>query len=397
MRSRLTEKWVIVSAASLVGLAIGAALISRTNLDTDRLGIVGDVIDRAGSLTGDDDGDAARAVSADPGAVARPSGPAPACNGFAELCDKALDEVAFAATHNSMSAAEDPEWIAPNQHSGITRQLDDGIRALLIDTHYGSPVGPAVLTDLETDAVTREELEDVLGPDLLSLAERLRDELLEAAPGEGRPYLCHVLCELGAIELTTALGELRDFLVTHPDEAVILFIEDGVEPDDAATAFERTGLLRYTYAHESGAPFPTMRELIESNQRVVVLAEAQAGGPELPWYHPGFELVQETPFEFKSAEELAAAASCKPNRGDPESPILQLNNWIEQPKPSPENARDVNQFKTLIDRIRRCERRRGLDVNILAVDFYDEGDVLGVANRLNGLDRNARASVREIG
>ena len=97
-----------------------------------------------------------------------------------------------------MSAAEDSGWLAPNQNHGIARQLDDGIRALLIDdTHYGSPGGRAVLTDLGAEDVTREELEDVLGAQLLAVAERLRDELVEAAPGEARPYLCHVLCELG--------------------------------------------------------------------------------------------------------------------------------------------------------------------------------------------------------
>ena len=204
--------------------------------------------------------------------------------------------------------------VAPNQRNGITRQLDDGIRALLIDTHYGSPGGVAVLTDLGAEDVTREELEDVLGEDLLKVAERLRNELVEAAPGEARPYLCHVLCELGAIELTAALGELRGFLDTHPDEVVILFIQDVVTPEDAAREFERSGLDRYTYAHEIGAPFPTMRELIESNQRLIVLGETQAGGAELPWYQAAFELVQETPFSFKSAEELAEGASCRPNR-----------------------------------------------------------------------------------
>ena len=98
MRSRLTTKWVIAVIGLLATLAIGVFL-SRTNLDTDRLGIVGDAIDVAGSLTGDGDDEAADEVSPDPGPVARPSGPVPGCNGFAELCDRTLDEVAFAATH----------------------------------------------------------------------------------------------------------------------------------------------------------------------------------------------------------------------------------------------------------------------------------------------------------
>lgn len=35
------------------------------------------------------------------------------CNGHAALCDRRLDQVAFAATHNAMSNAEDG-WLAPN-------------------------------------------------------------------------------------------------------------------------------------------------------------------------------------------------------------------------------------------------------------------------------------------
>ncbi|MGI9557567.1 MAG: hypothetical protein ACR2N5_06470, partial [Solirubrobacterales bacterium] len=269
-----TTKWVFVPLGLLAALAIGAVL-SRTSVDTDQLSIVGDAIDVAGFLTGAGGEEAADEVVADSGAVARPPGPPPACNGFAELCQRALDEVVFPATHNSMSAAEDPAWLAPNQTNGIDRQLDDGIRALLIDTHYGSPVGRAVLTDLEAEDVTREDLEEVLGAELLGLAERLRDELVEAAPEEAAPYLCHVLCELGATELAAELSEVRDFLDKHPDEVVVLFIQDAVTPADAKTAFEQSGLLRYAYAHEGGAPFPTMRELIESNERVVVLAEMQ--------------------------------------------------------------------------------------------------------------------------
>ena len=55
-----------------------------------------------------------------------------------------------------MSAAELPGWFTPNQRRGIPRQLDDGVRALLIDTHYGikRSSGP-VLTDLEREGTSK--------------------------------------------------------------------------------------------------------------------------------------------------------------------------------------------------------------------------------------------------
>ena len=45
------------------------------------------------------------------------------CNGFAALCDRPLNEVAFAATHNSMSSAHRRGWFFANQDGGIAEQL----------------------------------------------------------------------------------------------------------------------------------------------------------------------------------------------------------------------------------------------------------------------------------
>ena len=59
------------------------------------------------------------------------------CNGHVELCERAYDEVAYAATHNSMSAANEPGWLFTEQPDGIIPQLDYGVRVLLIDSWYG--------------------------------------------------------------------------------------------------------------------------------------------------------------------------------------------------------------------------------------------------------------------
>ncbi|MTB01903.1 MAG: hypothetical protein F2535_04250, partial [Actinobacteria bacterium] len=61
------------------------------------------------------------------------------CNGFSELCDKPLNEVAFLGAHNAMSTAADPGWLFYEQTKSIPAQLDFGVRALLVKTHYGIP------------------------------------------------------------------------------------------------------------------------------------------------------------------------------------------------------------------------------------------------------------------
>ena len=59
--------------------------------------------------------------------------PDPKCNGHEELCERPYDQVSYAMTHNAMSNAA-AGWVLPNQSFGITRQLQDGIRGLMLDT-----------------------------------------------------------------------------------------------------------------------------------------------------------------------------------------------------------------------------------------------------------------------
>lgn len=65
----------------------------------------------------------------------------------------------------------------------------------------------------------------------------------------------------------------------HPTEVVTLFIQDAVTPADTAKVFDRAGLTRYAY-HPDGiaAPWPTLRAMVESGRRLVVLMENQGGG-----------------------------------------------------------------------------------------------------------------------
>ena len=67
------------------------------------------------------------------GCATTSSAPVEVCNGHAALCQRPLDEVALAATHNSMSAPLEG-WRSVQQDAPIAEQLHDGIRGLLIDT-----------------------------------------------------------------------------------------------------------------------------------------------------------------------------------------------------------------------------------------------------------------------
>jgi hypothetical protein len=302
-----------------------------------------------------------------------------ACNGAAELCGHRLDEVVFPATHNSMSAADIPDWLFPQQEKGIPGQLQDGIRALLFDVHYGIPVEGRVKTDLTADPGLMGKVEKALGKEAVDAAMRIRDRLVGKEEGPRDLYLCHGLCELGATPLATALTKVHEFMVENPNEVLVFVVEDYVSPQDLAAVFAKTGLDGLVFRGAPAPPWPTLREMIDLRQRVVVFTES--GRPGVPWIHPAFEGMQETPYSFHSPSEL----SCVANRGGTSGSLFLMNNWIETtPAPKPSNAAIVNGYDALLARARQCEAERGKRPNVIAVDFYRTGDLFRVARTLNG-------------
>jgi hypothetical protein len=171
---------------------------------------------------------------------------------------------------------------------------------------------------------------------------------------------------------------------------IVINQDEGVVPADIERAFARAGLLDLVYRGPFG-PFPTLREMIDSGQRLVVMAENEAD--QVPWYPLAYRnLLQETPFTFKSTAALTAAAklasSCRPNRGPASASLFLLNNWVDTtPVPRASLAAVVNAHAALLRRAELCRRLRHRLPNLVAVDFYRQGDVLGVVRALNGLAR----------
>jgi hypothetical protein len=256
----------------------------------------------------------------------------------------------------------------PEHDADIAAQLDFGIRALLIDTHHW------------TALVSPEQLQQGEFPLSPELAEQVLPTLGDRVRARPGTFLCHNECALGAIPLVDALADVREFLENNPHEVMTLIIQDAISPEETAEGFTEAGLDRYLHEHEPGADWATLGELIDRDERLVVFAEEE--GPPPAWYHQAYENMQETPFLFRSPEEL----SCAENRGPADAPLFLMNHWISRLTPDRAAAAQVNQRDVLVDRARRCERERGLLPNYLAVDFFGIGDVTGAVDVLNGVD-----------
>ena len=257
--------------------------------------------------------------------------PALSCNGSPLLCDRPFDQVAVACTHNGFATEEDGFW-PPNQLHSMTRQLQDGVRCLMIDLHYDD---------------------------------------------DGIPSLCHGDCFWGQRPLVEGFAEIRGFLDTDPGAVVTLILENYISQEDIEAAMAAGGLLGLAHPHPAGAPWPTLGELVEAGERVVVLGPA--GGDARPWLLDTWAAAFETDWNNQVPEDL----TCDVNRGSPDNALFILNHFVEDPLPEPAQAATVNFNPFFLERALGCLAERGHVPNFVTVDFYSVGDVFDVVDTLN--------------
>lgn len=260
----------------------------------------------------------------------RPPAEPAQCNGAASLCARRYDRVAYATTHNAMSSEED-RFAAPNQNFGLTRQLRDGVRGLMLDAHPW------------------------------------RDDL----------WLCHGICLAGRRRLAEGLCDVGRYLDEDPGAVVTILFESYLDAAQMETAFREADLLDDVFAQPAGAPWPTLGAIARAGRRLVVFTD-RAGG-ERPWLHDMWTWAQENPYAATTPAEL----DCRANRGRAGNPLFILNHFLTAPLASPDLARRVNFNPGLADHAARCAAERGVFPNFITVDFYDIGDVLAVARARN--------------
>lgn len=255
------------------------------------------------------------------------------CNGILGLCDLRFDQVIFPTTHNANSSHEQG-YLFPNQGPRLRRQLDDGVRGLMLDLHK-------------------------------------RD---------GKLLFCHGPCALGNQDLVEGLVEIRGFLDAHPNEVLAFLMEpSGVNATEIKGAFEAADLAKYCLPHAVGAPWPTLGTMVAQNQRVVVLTDQDTGG--VPWLLPMWTLMWDNDWSNWRVEDF----NCDCNRGKVVNGLFNLNQFISNPLPFPGNAEIANAGAGLYQRVMDCWETTGRTPNFITVDNYQIGDLFDVTGRLNAL------------
>ncbi len=296
------------------------------------------------------------------------------CNGRADLCDRRLNDVAFAGTHNAM-ASVDAGFLFAQQRATIAGQLAGGVRALLLDTQYGLRTSTGVVwTDFRGSS--RAKLMQEVGSATIDSMAAVRRSLVPTSTA-AEVYLCHGYCELGATRAVDGFTAVRQFLETHPAEVVLLFLQDDTEAADTTAALKAAGLDRFAYTHRDAEPWPTLGELIRSATPLVVFAEQHGGAPL--WFHPSFDDVKDTTFRAVKPNQL----TCLTVRGPRDAPLFVLNNWLATSPPEEREAEVLNDQGFIVDRARRCADEQHQRVNVVAVNFWETGAVLAAVDELN--------------
>lgn len=257
------------------------------------------------------------------------------CNRHVALCDRPLDQVVFATTHNSHAASDAGFTVFNANHDrGIAAQLRAGVRGLLLDVY----------------------------------------------DDDGELALCHGPCALGRIPHREALTALVGFLEDHPREVVVLLYEDYVDPADLEADFVATGAAALAYTHDGGA-WPTLGALADARTPLVVTAQTGRAPPG--WLHNFWDIGFDTPYSYESID----AFSCDLNRGASDHDLFLVNHWVSTSLGLPDKggAAEVNSAAVLEPRVRECQERWGRVANLVAVDWHEQGDLIEVVDRLNGL------------
>ncbi|KAF9411763.1 hypothetical protein BGZ94_001242 [Podila epigama] len=295
-------------------------------------------------------------------AIASVSAQQKACNGYAALCAKPYNQLVSACAHNAYAVSpKNAASLAANQNNNIPTQLEDGIRAFMLDA-YNLPSGAT---------------NDIA--------------------------LCHSSCALldGGL-LSTALGQIKSFMDKNPNEVITILWENSqnLAPEHFQAVYEAAGLVRLSHTQAVGdTTWPTLTQMIASGKRLVSFIDSGASA-SVPWLMSEYDFVFETPYSIMKGSPYPCTID-RPK--DQRKQLYVLNHFVSGQLtlgsnviPIPQGAiANITNADELADHVKNCKTTFKQVANFIAVDFYDKGDIFKVvaeANNVKWSGKTANAS-----
>lgn len=298
------------------------------------------------------------------------------CNGYEEYCDVSFGDLSWIGVHDSYAVENESTGlttkISSDQYLGLHKQLSDGCRIL---TGQGHPK--------DEDPQTVE--------------------------------VCHTDCRLlDGGTLASYMLQIKNFLQLNPHEIVTLIWVNSIDPTIAigswAKVYTDLGLDKLSYVppgpFSSSSDWPTLRQLIENNTRLISFMDSGADPERFPFILDEYTYLVET-----EPDPLDMELPCTVRRPRENAPLegkLFLNNHnlnlfvTDKIKvPYKKLATETNALSGnmgLLSMQKKCLEQYGRFPNIVLVDFYDvpNYETLRWQAQVNGVKYYNQTEIHQI-
>lgn len=250
------------------------------------------------------------------------------------LQNKPYNEVCFAGTHNSFNYAHGKTaFIYPNQPFPVYRQLQDGIRAFMLDIHYSKN---------DPDSTV---------------------------------YLYHQYEILGKEKLKDVFDQMAVFLENNPDEVITIIFECYVKAEDVEESLKYSALNQFVF-HKKSDEWPLLKDMITAHERVVIFSHCATYSD---WYLNQDEYCFENDYNNHNLNDM----SVKIIRGDTSKSLYIMNHFVY----STLNRKIANGKSNRLENIKKHLQKSALQINkkpnFIFVDWYNRGDLIKAVEQVN--------------
>ena len=314
------------------------------------------------SFGGDNDAGTSNVVV--PSFMTCPSNNNLCCNGSASNCVLRVDQMMFSMVHNANAAEEGGFFAGYNHFGSLEKALIAGHRGINVDVCNCG----------------------------------------------GELQFCHNVCDLGERDPNEVFSNLLDFLDEYKSEVVVLLFEASDQgPINWSDLYGKMqnvqGFTDKLYTHTKGEQWPTMRQLVRRDQRILVFYfnGGYCDNDLCPApFHQWFDYAAETQFDSSSISDLNNYEySCEVTRGPGSSPaervnnadFFVVNNFVTPP--DPDAATTTNSKDFLAGRLSKCANLNSKRPNFVYIDFWSNGVTAELVQYANGQMANDISAGRE--